>query len=184
YQADDGIRDRNVTGVQTCALPIWRKILTEYTGHGPHPTPPHIDSHAPTGYVCPFCGLVNGDVSDPKNRCALSDVIYQDTDLIVFVAVEGFGPRPGDVMISPANHVDALSNLVGRGQMQVSQRAREVASAMKRAWDPNGISKRQHNEPAGNLHVWHYHLHVLARASGHILYRQLRQPVDIAESSQ
>src|SRR5699024_11733379 len=24
FQAEDGIRDRNVTGVQTCALPIWR----------------------------------------------------------------------------------------------------------------------------------------------------------------
>src|SRR5699024_11668948 len=23
FQAEDGIRDRNVTGVQTCALPIW-----------------------------------------------------------------------------------------------------------------------------------------------------------------
>src|SRR5699024_12095439 len=25
FQAEDGIRDRNVTGVQTCALPIWRR---------------------------------------------------------------------------------------------------------------------------------------------------------------
>src|SRR5699024_457484 len=25
FQAEDGIRDRNVTGVQTCALPIWRE---------------------------------------------------------------------------------------------------------------------------------------------------------------
>src|SRR5699024_11607505 len=24
-EAEDGIRDRNVTGVQTCALPIWQK---------------------------------------------------------------------------------------------------------------------------------------------------------------
>src|SRR5699024_12135453 len=24
FKAEDGIRDRNVTGVQTCALPIWR----------------------------------------------------------------------------------------------------------------------------------------------------------------
>src|SRR5207248_6984199 len=24
FQAEDGIRDRTVTGVQTCALPIWR----------------------------------------------------------------------------------------------------------------------------------------------------------------
>src|SRR5438067_5851400 len=27
FQAEDGIRDRNVTGVQTCALPIFREIL-------------------------------------------------------------------------------------------------------------------------------------------------------------
>src|SRR5207249_6400438 len=25
FQAEAGIRDRNVTGVQTCALPIWRR---------------------------------------------------------------------------------------------------------------------------------------------------------------
>src|SRR5699024_11599420 len=25
FQAEDGIRDRNVTGVQTCALPIYRR---------------------------------------------------------------------------------------------------------------------------------------------------------------
>src|SRR5207249_5771691 len=27
FQAEDGIRDRNVTGVQTCALPISRLVL-------------------------------------------------------------------------------------------------------------------------------------------------------------
>src|SRR5690606_40309309 len=27
FQAEDGIRDFHVTGVQTCALPIWRRIL-------------------------------------------------------------------------------------------------------------------------------------------------------------
>src|SRR5690606_40398198 len=28
----DGIRDFHVTGVQTCALPIWRRIDDEYAG--------------------------------------------------------------------------------------------------------------------------------------------------------
>src|SRR5699024_5164276 len=32
-QAEDGIRDRNVTGVQTCALPILKKIVI-FTVHG------------------------------------------------------------------------------------------------------------------------------------------------------
>src|SRR5699024_11849347 len=27
FQAEDGIRDRNVTGVQTCALPIWENVF-------------------------------------------------------------------------------------------------------------------------------------------------------------
>src|SRR6266498_5050449 len=28
FQAEDGIRDADVTGVQTCALPIWRRCAT------------------------------------------------------------------------------------------------------------------------------------------------------------
>src|SRR5437762_3694626 len=31
FQAEDGIRDTSVTGVQTCALPIFRKSLAELT---------------------------------------------------------------------------------------------------------------------------------------------------------
>src|SRR5699024_11942971 len=31
FQAEDGIRDRNVTGVQTCALPILYTIIPEVT---------------------------------------------------------------------------------------------------------------------------------------------------------
>src|SRR5207249_8851579 len=32
FQAEDGIRDRNVTGVQTCALPIFLDGFREYRG--------------------------------------------------------------------------------------------------------------------------------------------------------
>jgi histidine triad (HIT) family protein len=49
---------------------------------------------------------------------------------------------------------------------------------MKRAWGPEGISTRQHNEPAGNQHVWHYHLHVFPRWNDDMLYRQMRHAVE------
>src|SRR5699024_11836957 len=43
-QAEDGIRDRNVTGVQTCALPIFcggcRNATTKQTHRGPRPNVP------------------------------------------------------------------------------------------------------------------------------------------------
>src|SRR5699024_12138650 len=32
FQAEDGIRDRNVTGVQTCALPIFLNTITVFLG--------------------------------------------------------------------------------------------------------------------------------------------------------
>src|SRR5699024_11411261 len=37
-QAEDGIRDRNVTGVQTCALPIWWVLADRQLSPGPLPT--------------------------------------------------------------------------------------------------------------------------------------------------
>src|SRR2546430_10485432 len=37
FQAEDGIRDLTVTGVQTCALPIWLQRLRRLGGgHGAH----------------------------------------------------------------------------------------------------------------------------------------------------
>src|SRR5438309_11008973 len=40
FQAEDGIRDGTVTGVQTCALPIYSVQLSEPTGGGPDQTWP------------------------------------------------------------------------------------------------------------------------------------------------
>src|SRR6266581_2655237 len=34
FQAEDGIRDGRVTGVQTCALPIWQRRLLVVLGAG------------------------------------------------------------------------------------------------------------------------------------------------------
>src|SRR5207249_8851138 len=39
FQAEDGIRDRNVTGVQTCALPIFRAQERAGEVHVEHPLP-------------------------------------------------------------------------------------------------------------------------------------------------
>jgi len=34
---------------------------------------------------------------------------------------------------------------------------------------------RQHNEPAGGQHVWHYHLHVIPRYENDKLYASQKQ---------
>ena len=77
-------------------------------------TAPAPVSHAPDGYVCPFCGLAAGDVSDPGNRCELGDTVYQDEDLLVLIAVDGFGEHEGHAMVCPAEHYENLYDLPPR----------------------------------------------------------------------
>src|SRR6266498_5045627 len=61
FQAEDGIRDADVTEGQTCALPIWVRTLlpdAELTEHVPPPVaelglrPPRIDPPASLARLC------------------------------------------------------------------------------------------------------------------------------------
>ncbi|GAB3191050.1 HIT family protein [Nesterenkonia suensis] len=141
---------------------------------------PQWTSHAPPDYRCPFCDLARGDVSDPHNRCELTDLVFQDQDLMVFMACDGFGPHAGHAMISPIAHRETLYELDDHLLARIGAMSRDVAIAMKHAWHPEGTSVRQHNEPAGNQHVWHYHLHVFPRYGDDMLYRQVRHPVAVS----
>ncbi len=47
----------------------------------------------------------------------------------------------------------------------------KISLAIKTLYDCDGISTRQHNEPAGNQDVWHYHLHVFPRYADDHLYK-------------
>jgi histidine triad (HIT) family protein len=46
---------------------------------------------------------------------------------------------------------------------------------MKKVYTCDGVSTRQHNEPAGNQDVWHYHLHVTPRYENDNFYSTQRQ---------
>lgn len=142
------------------------------------PSALHV-SHEPPGYACPFCGLARGDVDEATNRCELTDLVHQDEELLVFMACDGFGPHEGHAMITPVAHHETLYDLDDHLLARIGAMQRDVALAMKLAWNPEGTSVRQHNEPAGNQHVWHYHLHVFPRYSDDMLYRQLRHPVPV-----
>src|SRR5699024_11651326 len=54
FQAEDGIRDRNVTGVQTCALPISAaSCARRASGDGNQPAPARSARSAARAPTCP-----------------------------------------------------------------------------------------------------------------------------------
>lgn len=124
-------------------------------------------NHAPAGYACPFCALARG-AGDTLSTQA--DVVYQDAVVTAFVASHQWPNNRGAVIVIPNEHFENIYDLPPQLAGDIHRVACMVALAMKAAYQCAGISTRQHNEPAGNQDVWHYHLHVTPRYAGDNFY--------------
>lgn len=134
-------------------------------------------SHAPHAYVCPFCDLITGTPLHPETLGRPGDVILLDPLVAVLVSPMGYQPDPGHVLVITRDHFENLYALPDDVASAVMLASRRIALAIRAAWSPDGVSLRQHNEPAGNQDVWHYHQHVFPRWSGDDLYGQRRGPL-------
>jgi len=101
---------------------------------------------------------------------APTDVLYQDSAVLALVSAFQWPKNPGNVVVIPFDHYENIYDLPLHLACRVHDLVRGIALAMKIAWDCDGISTRQHNEPAGNQDVWHYHQHVTPRYEGDAFY--------------
>lgn len=124
-------------------------------------------NHAPDGYDCPFCALAGG-TGDALSTQA--DIVFRDATVTAFVASHQWPSNAGAVIIIPNKHFENIYDLPMHLGADIQRIAAMVALAMKAAYRCDGISTRQHNEPAGNQDVWHYHLHVTPRYTGDTFY--------------
>lgn len=126
-------------------------------------------SHKPSDYECPFCRVVTG-IERPSKGTKQNDIIYQDEFVTAFIASKWWPNNKGHVLVVPNNHFENIFELPSALAGKIHHVAQIVAFAMKNQYDCDGISTRQHNEPAGNQDVWHYHLHVYPRYENDNLY--------------
>jgi len=125
-------------------------------------------NHEPVGYVCPLCHIAKGLHTDRGNQA--ENVVLRDGTTTAFVAGKWRRSNPGHVIIIPNVHVENLYDMpesLGHAIFDVSKR---IAIALKETYGCDGVSTRQHNEPAGNQDVWHYHFHVFPRYESDNLY--------------
>lgn len=122
-------------------------------------------SHAPDGYVCPFCRNLNEGVGDFP-----VEIIRRYPEVTVKLNPKWWPRNKGAVLVVPNRHYENVYELPVELGSPIQRAVRDAALAMKLAFECDGISTRQHNEPAGNQDVWHYHVHVFPRYEGDELY--------------
>ncbi len=127
-------------------------------------------THAEENYKCPFCRISNG-IEDEFVITKQSDIVFQNEIATAFIASHWWPNNPGHVLIIPNEHFENLYTLPDEVSAEIHRLEKKIALAFKAGYNCDGVSSRQHNEPAGDQDVWHYHLHVFPRYENDNLYQ-------------
>lgn len=124
-------------------------------------------AHAPADYDCPFCKVTCGGQTQ---RTTQDDVLFRNETVTAFMASKNWPNNKGHVLVVPTAHFENVFDMPPELGTPFFEAVQRVAYAMKAVYHCEGISTRQHNEPAGNQDVWHFHIHVHPRYKGDFLY--------------
>lgn len=139
-----------------------------------------MHTHKPSNYECPFCLIVKG--VEKKGITPQADVFFRNNVLTAFVNILKWPNNPTSVVVVPNIHYENAYLLPDDlcGELYIF--SNKVAVALKEILSCEGVTIRQHNEPAGGQEVWHYHIQVLPRWAHDRLY-QLHDERSVARAS-
>ena len=129
-------------------------------------------SHQPPDYDCPFCRIQEG-LFNERNQA--SDIVADNDLAYARISPKWWPGNAGATLVIPKAHHENLYELPDDVGHAVWALTRDVARAMRASFACEGISTRQHNEPAGNQDVWHLHVHVFPRHVDDELYLRHRE---------
>lgn len=125
-------------------------------------------NHIPQGYSCPFCNFVKGKEDEWTTK---EDIVYQNENVLAVISARWWINNPGHVIVVPKKHYENIYDIPEDLLGKVYAVGKKIAIALKEAYKCDGTSMRQHNEPAGNQDVFHFHVHVFARYKDDKLYQ-------------
>ena len=90
--------------------------------------------------------------------------VYEDDHVLAFLDIM---PRsPGHTLVIPKAPARNILDIKPDDYAHVARGAHKIASAAMKAFDADGITVQQFNEPAGGQVVFHLHMHVMPRHNG------------------
>lgn len=133
-----------------------------------------MPEHAPIGYKCPICLGINGEESE-GTLLKESDIVYQDEEVMAFVNSFFIEGNEGHVIVVPKDHYENLYSLPDNIGHKIFDISKKIAVAMKAVYNCDGTTIKQNNEPAGDQHAFHYHLHIYPRYVGDAFNQNVTQ---------
>ena len=130
-------------------------------------------NHQPPDYTCPFCNLLAGKENEYDRT---EDIVFQNKFVTASIAPKWWINNPGNVLVIPNTHYENIYDIPDDILGEVYAVVKKVAVAIRIAYEGcEGTSTRQHNEPAGNQAIWHFHAHVFPRYPDDNLYQNHNQ---------
>ena len=105
---------------------------------------------------CIFCKIIAGEIPSFK--------VYEDDKVFAFADINPI--NTGHTLIIPKNHAENLWEIAPADLTAIHEASLNIAKAMKKALQPEGIAVLQLNGRAVNQVVMHYHLHLIPRCAG------------------
>jgi len=109
-------------------------------------------------------------------RGTVVSVVLRTERATAFVASRWWPNNLGHVLVVPNAHYENLYDLPALDGHAVHDAVRAIAIGIRTTYGCDGVSTRQHNEPAGYQDAWHHHVHVFPRYPGDNLYNTKHLP--------
>lgn len=135
-------------------------------------------SHEPANYQCPFCRLL------ASNTERDNELVLESEHAVGFFGLSGNDNSGPTLLIATREHYENIYELPSHILSDVFSLAQKASIQLKSTFSADGITLLQHNEPAGNQDVWHFHLHIKARHRGDRLYANSSYRLDRHERSE
>ena len=124
-------------------------------------------NHQPKNYKCSLCVLAQGGETELNKQ---GEVVFEDEEIIAYISPKWWVNNPGSVIVIPREHVENIYDISSDLLCKIQILGKKIAIGIKQTYECDGVSFRQHNEPAGGQDVWHFHLHVFPRWENDNLY--------------
>jgi len=117
-----------------------------------------------------FAKIIRGEISAFR--------VYEDEHVLAFLDV--MPQSDGHTLVLPKSEAENLFDLDPKMAAAVITAGQNIARAVKKAFDADGIMLVQYNGPAAGQSVFHFHLHIVPRYADAPLRDHGRRMADAA----